>query len=235
MESLSFPEPLNGLVKGLERRSLINFYGEPGSGKTNICLLAALDCARKDGRVLYIDSEGGFSVERFRQLTPEWKNLLERVNIVEPKTFEEQGKLIRGLGKHDADLIIIDSMVALYRLEYADRMNEKKSGKKEIDLVMEANRELSKQLSLLSAVSREKNIPVLITTHTFRHWDKGTNELVGGDAMKYWSKTIVLLEKTGRMSERRATVIKHRHVPELGQAKFDITQNGIKPSGFRIF
>jgi len=233
--NLSLPEPLNGLVKGLERRSLINFYGEPGSGKTNVCLLAALDCAKKGGKILYIDSEGGFSVERFRQLTPEWKTHLDRIKIIEPKTFEEQGKLIRSLGRQSADLVIVDSMVALYRLEYADRMDERKNRKKEIDLVMEANRELSKQLSLLSALSREKGIPVLITTHTFRHWDKGTNELVGGDAIRYWSKTIVLLEKTGRMSERRATVIKHRHVPEMGQAKFDIAQNGIKPSGFRIF
>jgi DNA repair protein RadB len=232
---LSLPEPLEGLVKGLERKSLINFYGEPGSGKTNVCLMAALDCARKGGKVLYVDSEGGFSAERFRQLTPEWKTHLEKIRIIEPKTFDEQGKLIRSLGKDEADLVIVDSMVALYRLEYADRMDEKKNGKKDIDLVMEANRELSKQLSLLSALSREKDIPVLITTHTFRHWDKGTNELVGGDAIRYWSKTIVLLEKTGRMSERRATVIKHRHVPELGQAKFDIVQNGIKPSGFRIF
>ncbi|MBW1840035.1 MAG: AAA family ATPase, partial [Deltaproteobacteria bacterium] len=211
------------------------FYGEPGSGKTNICLMAALDCAKKDGKILYIDSEGGFSAERFKQLTPEWKTHLDKIKIIEPKTFEEQGKLIRGLGKHDADLIIVDSMVALYRLEYADRMCKKNDGKKNIDLVMEANRELSKQLSLLSAISREKGIPVLITTHTFRHWDKGTNELVGGDAIRYWSKIIVLLEKTGRMSERRATVIKHQYVPELGQAKFDLTQNGIKPSGFRIF
>ncbi len=232
---ISVPEPLNGLIKGLERKSLINFYGGPGTGKTNICLLAALDCARKGGRIIYIDSEGSFSAERFRQLTPEWKPFMDRIQIMEPKTFEEQGRVIRGLGKHQADLVIVDSMVALYRLEYADRMDETKNGRKEIDLVMEANRELSKQLSLLSALAREKDIPVLITTHTFRHWDKGTNELVGGDAIRYWSKTIVFLEKTGRMSERRATVMKHRHVPELGQAKFDIVQNGIKPSGFRIF
>lgn len=235
MEEITLPEPLHGLIKGLERKSLINFYGGPGTGKTNLCLMAALDCARKGGRAVYIDSEGGFSVERVKQLSSDWKSLLERISIVEPKTFEEQGRIIRSLGRHESDLVIVDSMVALYRLEYADRMDETKSGKKEFDLVMEANRELSKQLSLLSSLAREKNIPVLITTHTFRHKETGINELVGGDAIRYWSKTIVFIEKTGRMSERRATVMKHRHVPEMGQAKFDIIQSGIKPSGFRIF
>ena len=69
----------------------------------------------------------------------------------------------------------------------------------------------------------------------FRGWENGNPDVVGGDLMKYWSKTMVYLEKTNRMSERKATIMKHRFAPEGGNVKFSIVKEGIKPSGFRIF
>ena len=120
----------------------------------------------------------------------------------------------------------MDSAVALYRLEYADPMKE----------AIEPNRELSKQLSVLSNTAREKKMPVIITSHVFRSWETQKNEIVGGDSVRYWSKVIVFLERTGRTSERKATIIKHRWVPEGKSVKFVIVQEGIKPaSGFKLF
>jgi hypothetical protein len=37
------------------------------------------------------------------------------------------------------------------------------------------------------------------------------------------------------MSERKATLIKHRYLPEWGSVKFSIVNEGIKPAGFKIF
>jgi DNA repair protein RadB len=116
-------------------------------------------------------------------------------------------------------------VVSLYRLEYTDPKVE----------VLEASRELSRQLADLSNIAREKNIPVLVTAHTFKNWDTGDNEVIGGNVLKYWSKAIVFLERTGRTSERRATITKHRHMAEGGSVKFELTQEGLRPSGFRIF
>ena len=59
--------------------------------------------------------------------------------------------------------------------------------------------------------------------------------MIGGEMIKYWSKAIVFLERTGKTSERKATVFKHRSLPEGSSAKFEITGSGIKPSGFKIF
>ena len=87
----------------------------------------------------------------------------------------------------------------------------------------------------IEQLEREKDAAVLITAHTFKHWDTGLNEIVGGDAIKYWSKVMVYIEKTGRMSERKATLIKHRYLPEWGSVKFSIVNEGIKPAGFKIF
>jgi DNA repair protein RadB len=224
---INLPEPLSSIVSRLEPKTITNFYGGPGTGKTNMCLLAALECIKAGGSVTYIDTEGGFSPERLKQLTKNPEQALQRITLIEPKTFGEQGRIIRTLEKekHKTDLIILDSAVALYRLEYADPKAE----------TLEAHRELSKQISIPSSLSRERNIPVIITAHTFQNWDTGTNEIVGGDMIKYWSKAIVYLERTNKTSERKATVVKHRWVPEGGTVKFVIVEDGIKPSGFRIF
>ena len=52
---------------GFESGTVTQLYGEAGSGKTNICLQVAVDCARKGESVIFIDSEG-FSPERFLQI-----------------------------------------------------------------------------------------------------------------------------------------------------------------------
>jgi DNA repair protein RadB len=235
MEGVKLPEPVNSLVRGLEPRSLTSLYGAPGTGKTNLCLLAAVDCVKSGGRVVYIDTEGGFSLERLRQITNMHQDVLDRTALIEPRDFQEQRRAIRELEKHQVELFVVDSMVAMYRLEYAEKNEAGKPGYEAGRAVLEANRELSRQLSVLSGLAREKKVPVLVTAHTFRHWETGLNEIVGGDAIKYWSKVIVYLEKTGRMSERKATLIKHRYLPEWGSVKFSIVNEGIKPAGFKIF
>ncbi len=237
MQGISLPEPLNGLIKGLDPGSLISFYGPPASGKTNLCTLAAVDCVRKGGKVVYMDTEGGFSQERLRQITNAHQAVLDSTMLIKPRDFREQGIMIKELERHRADLYIVDSIVALYRLEHAEKgeKDRERQGKGPTRAVLEANRELSRQLSVLNALARDRQVPVMVTAHTFRHWETGLNDIVGGDAMKYWSKIIVYLEKTGRMSERKATLIKHRYLPEWGSAKYSITNEGIKPAGFKIF
>ena len=233
---LKLPPPLDALMVGLEKKAVTNFYGGPGTGKTNICLIAALEVIRNGGTVIYVDSEGGFSLERLRQMEGNADTLLDRIKLIEPKTFEEQGKAIRGLEKAEADMIIVDSMVALYRIEYSDKYSVPKGTKASMNQVMEANRELAKQLSVLSNIARDRDIPVLITAHVFSNWETGEDEVIGGESIKYWSKAMVNLERTSKMSERKAIIKKHRHIPEGGEVKFVLINEGIKPSsGFKLF
>ncbi len=223
---LKLPEPMHALLSGIELGALTNFYGAPGTGKTNLCLLASIESVKNGGKVIYIDTEGGFSGERLSQLVPDPDSVLSKIILIEPKDFKEQGDVIRGLEKKEADLVILDSAAALYRLEYADPDKE----------ALPANRELSRQMAALSSLARKKKIPVIVTSHTYRNWETDKHEIVGGDSVKYWSKVLVFLERTGKMAERNATVIKHRWIPEGKSVKFVITQDGIKPaSGFKIF
>lgn len=223
MEKLSLPEPLQGLLDGLEHGALTNFFGEPASGKTNICMLAAVDCVAKGGTVAYVDTEGGFSFERFSQVCPGGKEALKRIAMVRPQDFADQGRAIRALKNKQSDMIVVDSAVALFRLECS-----------ETEATFEAGKELSRQLSVLNNIAISRNIPIIITSHSFRR-KGGEQDVVGGDVIKYWSKSLILLEKTGRASERKATIVKHRWLPEERNVKFNIVQEGIKPAGFRIF
>lgn len=227
-EKMKLPEPLHSLLGGIELSALTNFYGAPGTGKTNIGLLLSVECIRNGGNVIYMDTEGGFSPERLEQVAGDFgiSSIIKKIDLMEPKDFKEQGEMIRSLHKRQADLIVIDSAAALYRLEYADPNKE----------ALTANRELSRQMSILSSLAREKKIPVIVTSHTYKNWDTDMHEIVGGDSVKYWSKVLVFLERTGKMSERIATIIKHRWMPEGKTVKFVITQEGIGPaSGFKLF
>jgi len=227
---ITLPHPLDTLLR-IEPKTITHLYGGPGVGKTNICLLAAMKCLSNGGTVTYIDSEGGLSFERLSQIMPNYKLFLRKINLLEPKNFSEQGKIIREL--KGSDLVIVDSLSALYRLKYAEA-NQKKS--KEVNAsILEANRELSKQLSILSNHARENGIPVIVTSHTFKNWETGESEIVGGETVKYWSKGILFIEKTGRSGERKAILKKHRSRPEGISTKFIITQDGIKAAGFKLF
>ncbi len=230
---IPLPEPLGVLLKNIEPGTVTNFYGAPGTGKTCACMLAAIECIKNNGSVTYMDTEGGFSSERLSQLTPDAETVLKRVELLEPKTFSEQARMIKDLSGKKRDLVIVDSLVSLYRLEYAE------SGVKQGKLnshVLSANRELSKQLSILSNMAREGKMPVMVTSHTFKNWDTGESEVIGGEVLKYWSKVLVLFERTGKMSERKATLMKHRWLPEGQSVKFVLVNEGIKPSsGFKLF
>lgn len=228
---VKLPVPMDSIIKGLEPKTVTNIFGGPGTGKTNLCLLAMIDCINNGGEVTYIDSEGGFSFERLSQIMPNYKIILSKINLLEPKDFREQGEMIRSL--QGTNLVIVDSLSALYRLEYAEA--DQKKNKEVNSQIMESNRELSRQLSILSNFARKNSIPVLVTSHTFKNWDSGKNEIVGGDAVKYWSKSIVFIESTSKTGERKATIMKHRSEPEGKNVKFVIDATGIKPSGFKLF
>ena len=71
-EKISTNSPLDELLDGgIEKRTITQVYGPPGVGKTNICLNIAIGVAKRGKKVVYIDTEGGISVDRIRQISGE--------------------------------------------------------------------------------------------------------------------------------------------------------------------
>ncbi len=204
---------------GFEAGIITNIYGGAGCGKTILCMQAASSCIDKNGKpAVFIDTEGSFSVERFCQINK--KENLDKIIIKDAKDFGEQIKAIEKLKeiveKNDAGIVIVDSMVALYRLS--------KIG--EDGAIQKANVELSAQFLMLSKIARTYNIPVIITNQVYTNFETGELELVGGDIPKYSSKCLVMLEKQG-VGKRRAVLMKHRSKLEGEESFFEVNNKGI--------
>ena len=221
------------LCGGYESGIITMIAGGPGSGKTNFVLLAACSLARKGKKVIFIDTEGGFSVERVRQIVGEnYSEILENILLLEPTSFDEQKKLFEKLNatlkKEHAGLIIVDSMVMLYRLELGEAIKEKDNEK-----IKEINREVAKQMRNLAEIARKQKIPILVTNQVYADFvseedllkgaEKKVN-IVGGDLLKYWSKCILELKKEG--NKRKLVRLKHRSLKEK-EMSFEIKDKGI--------
>src|SRR3989338_1646673 len=79
------------LYGGYEKDVITMIVGPPGSGKTNFCILVSCSQAKDKNKVIFVDTEGGFSVERVKQIVGEnYKEVLENFLLLEPTSFEEQ-------------------------------------------------------------------------------------------------------------------------------------------------
>lgn len=218
------------LYGGYDCDIITTIYGSPGTGKTNFVLLAGVSQAEKGKKVLFIDTEGGFSSERVKQIVNGKNNgadvekVLQNLIILKPTNFNEQKKAfdqILKYTKEQVSLIIVDGMTMLYRLEFAD------ARKKEITDIQEVNSELTKQMRLLAEISRKNNIPVIVTNQVY-NWENET-KMVGGDILKYWSKCLIeLVNDKGR---RIAYLRKHRSMPEKNLF-FQIYEKGVRKKGW---
>jgi DNA repair protein RadB len=226
------------LYGGYEAGIITMIAGPPASGKTNMVLLASCSQARKGNKVIFIDTEGGFSVDRVKQIVGEnHEEILKNILLLNPTSFEEQKKafqkLLYQVSKENVGLIAVDSMAMLYRLELGDAYELKDNRK-----IQEVNREVAKQMRTLAEISRKQKIPILITNQVYNEflseedWKKGIKpeaNLVGGNLFKYWSKTIIELKNDD--GKRKAILQKHRSMPNK-EMNFEIRNEGIFRKGW---
>jgi DNA repair protein RadB len=227
------------LFGGYEKDIITTIYGPAGSGKTNLCMLIAVSQAKKGNKIIFVDTEGGFSADRFRQIAGEnYELIMENVLLLKPTTFSEQqdsfARLLKEIKEtRNIGAIIIDGMTMLYRLELADAKNDEKR-------VSEVNSKLASQMRTLSEIARTRNIPVITTNQVYSEFlkqedfEEGKEKrvfMVGGDIMKYWSKCIIELQIS--QGKRKAILRKHRSMPEK-EFMFAITEKGISKA-WRFF
>ena len=225
----------NMLHGGYEKDIITTIYGPAGSGKTNLCLLCAMNTAREGKKVIYIDTENNFSVERFKQIcgsiSQNYAKLLNYIVFLRPASFDEQKKTfekLKDIVNDKIGLVIFDSVAMLYRLEI---------GKNED--VYEVNRALGMQLAYLKEIASKKKIPVLITNQVYSDFEeKGKVNMVGGDLLRYTSKCLLELQITPS-GNRRCIIKKHRSIKENSEITFKIVEGGIigtkEGKGFRLF
>ena len=164
-------------------------YGKGGSGKTTLALMLARDIARKGQKVLFLDTEQSFSVERFKQMAPaEYEPLLDSIFLIPLNTFKEQQEKIQRapllLQKGKFGLVVVDSITKYYRTLVKNNQ----------DL---ANGMLTSQLRLLKKIS--KTIPVVLTTQVHSSLGEQQERPTGGKIVEGFADAIIYLQRNPRV------------------------------------
>ncbi len=181
-------------------------YGEGATGKTTLALMLAYEFS-KFSKVVFIDTENGFSFDRFKQISGEnYENCLKNVLLIKAKNFEEQIRVIKNLENIEkVSLIILDSLGMHYRLELK---NDQKY----------ANNKISEIFKILKLIN-EKNIFIFLTNQVYNNFDNNKLELVGGKMVRNLCGWIMKLEKNPRKLINESTNSEHL---------FDIMDSGIR-------
>ena len=199
-----------GVLEGV----ITHIFGPPASGKSNLAQIAAASAVGQ-GKVLFVDPEGGFSVERLKQVSGDrFMDVLNNIMLVQPTTFEEQkaaiAKLEEVVASVKVSLIVVDSIAMLYRME------------EDKDVRM-----LGRTLAQLLRLARKYNLPVLLTNQVYSEYDTNIVRPIGGTITEYFTKNMVELGRDER-NLRFATLKRHLFKREGESLTFRITQKGIE-------
>jgi DNA repair protein RadB len=176
---------IEDLIGHYKSGQITNIYGNAASGKTTICFLAAAATAR-NSKVIYVDTEKGFSSERIRHFSNE--DVLSNIFLLQPKDFKEQHDTILKLKKFLNDkikLVIVDTIGNYYR----DELNR---DPKKINSMM------AQQLANLIRVGRDLNKVVLITNQVYSDLKSKNNKMVGSSLVSKMCKCIIEMHKFDR-------------------------------------
>jgi DNA repair protein RadA len=198
---------LNDLLGGgVETQAITEFYGEYGTGKTQICNTLCVmvqmprDKGGLDASAIYIDTENTFRPERIytiaeaRGLDP--TKALERVIVAKAYNSAHQELILQEcskiIEKYNARLIVVDSAVAHYRAEFLGR-----------GTLADRQQRLNKFMHMLLRIAETYNVAVVATNQI-----QATPDLYFGDPSKPAGGHVVAHTSTYRVYLRRAG--KHR-------------------------
>lgn len=159
-------------------------YGPGGSGKTTMAMISAIDYLRENKKVLYIDTEQTFSVDRFLQISKD-KKLLDNLLLTRIGSFKEQQMQLNSLYKikNNISLIVMDTIGNHYRSLV----------KSKTDL---ANRMLFSQYKTLKDLST--TVPVLILNQVYENPVTNEIKMVGGNISTEFADQLIELKQDPR-------------------------------------
>nr|GAT58112.1 RecA family ATPase [Mycena chlorophos] len=220
---------------GISSQSISEVYGEFRTGKTQLAhtmsVVAQLppDMGGASGKVAYIDTEGTFRPDRIKAIAERFgvDSTMALENILYARAFnsEHQMELINECSSRFAEdkdfrLLIIDSIMALFRTDF--------SGRGELS---ERQQKLAQMLSKLSKLSEEYNIAILLTNQvqsdpgaTMTFVAGGALKPIGGHILSHASATRIFLRK-GRAEERVAKLVDSPDRPE-SEATYKLEEGG---------
>ena len=221
------------LGRGLETQAITEFYGEYGTGKSQLahqlCVNVQLPPEKGGlgGRALYIDTENTFRTERILQMSGylglDPDDVFRGIILAEAYTSDHQMFLLENSDKIIKDnnirLIVVDSLTGHFRSEYIGREN-----------LAARQQKLNQHMHKLIRLARAFNTVALVTNQVMSSPDVFFGEPirpVGGHIVAHTSHTRIFLRKARRGPVRIARLVSSPYLPE-GECVFRITENGIE-------
>src|SRR3989344_6496229 len=187
------------------KEGINSVYGEPATGKTTLALMLARDYS-KFSKVVYIDTENGFNVERFKQISREnYKNCLKNIITFKVKDYKEQEDIINKLNGIKANLIIVDTISMHYRLNLKEDFKN-------------ANNKMINMLKTLRGLNKN-NVNILIINQVYNNFNTNKVQGVGANMINKFCKVVLKLEKNPRK------IIREK--PNKSERLFEINNEGI--------
>ncbi len=227
--SKAFDDLMGG---GLESQSIIEFFGEFGSGKTQICFQLAVNATRPveegglNGDVFIIDTENTFRPERIVQmavaldLDPE--EVLKKIHVARAFNSHHQMLLVEKANElaHEMNvkLLIVDSLTAHFRAEYVGRGS-----------LAERQQNLNKHMHDLLRFADLHNAVIAVTNQVSSKPDAffgDPTRPIGGHIVGHAATYRLYLRKS-KGGKRIARLIDSPNLPEA-EAVITVSEEGVR-------
>jgi len=227
--SNTFNELLGG---GFESQSIIELFGEYGSGKTQVahqlCVIVQLpkEQGGLESGAFYIDTENTFRPERIIQMAEAFELDPEKTlaNIKVARAYNSSHQMllvdrVKELSKETPSrLLVVDSLTAHFRAEYVGRGS-----------LADRQQKLNKHMHALLRWSDLNNGVVCVTNQVSSKPDAffgDPTRPIGGHIVGHTATFRIYLRKS-KGPKRIARLIDSPHLPE-GEAVFTISEIGIR-------
>jgi len=219
---------------GIETGSITEFFGEYGSGKSQIAHQLAVmvqlpqEKGGAAGIAVFIDTENTFRPERIQQIA---KSLgldpLETLrNIKVARAFNSDHQMLLAEKVEDlikkqglnVKMLIVDSLTAHFRAEFVGR-----------GTLAGRQQKLNKHMHVLSKIASTHNLSVYVTNQVMAKPDVFFGDptiAIGGHIVAHNSTTRVYIRR-GKKGSRVAKLVDSPSLPD-NEAAFLLTENGIK-------
>ena len=215
---------------GIETQAVTEFYGEFGSGKSQICHTLCITAGQPvesgglDSGVIYVDTEGTFRPERLEQIARERGvdplHALKNVAVCKVYNSSHLELIVKNLGKYvddyKAKLVIIDSIISLHRAEFAGR-----------GTLADRQQRLNSIMHKLLRIAEIYNIALVVTNQVQSAPDTffgDPTRPTGGNVIGHASTYRVYLKKSGE--NRIARMVDSPYHP-YGDVRFTVNEKGV--------
>lgn len=217
---------------GFETQSIVEFFGEFGSGKTQICFQLAVnstlphDLGGLDGEVIMIDTENTFRPERIVQMAKaadvDPMETLQKIHVARAFNSHHQMLLVeRALEmakERKIMLLIVDSLTAHFRAEYVGR-----------GALAERQQSLNKHMHDLLRFADINNSVIAVTNQVSAKPDAffgDPTRPIGGHVVGHTATFRIYFRKS-KGGKRIARLIDSPNLPEA-EAVITISEDGVR-------